>query len=560
MCIGFLNDPERQHALAHLRKQMMLSNPQECMLCGIDFYSPAEIRFCPCCAMVSCGSCVSKRVFELVSRQVVSVCVHCFRESSRIRHPPEAVQDERGIDAGVRGKWWTPQELGLVDYSHGQGTSASTASNSSSSTKVEPNFGVDPTDVHTNSMSTVALDPDALDMDESNPLLKGFLDQDDETDPEASRRMVDFADDTNGDDQGDGIGQVVDEAAFLPKPPVATTSPSASTPKTPSSPDSGGAATSPAPAVTTKTARCKTCGELIPRDMDAIEKHMEECQEIRSGRMSSVAVPAGGTRESISGGIDYYPPNSNARVLAGIARRPELNKAATRVIYRTSRSQNKSLRPREVCALQDTFMDPISGTCYAYEISVRHNDVRGIPGYVTADVLCLIHVARPIRGSKSTCNISIISQVDTRAKEQWLSGFLSEDPAKAVGLMNREDLVRELKACGNLQNILRREQQEEEEDAKVCLDDFELLAVLGRGGFGKVMQVKHKVTGEVYAMKILKKSELRRRRQVERTQTERSILAAVKHPFIVYLHYAFQNSQKLYMVMDFVQVRSVMCT
>jgi serine/threonine protein kinase len=42
--------------------------------------------------------------------------------------------------------------------------------------------------------------------------------------------------------------------------------------------------------------------------------------------------------------------------------------------------------------------------------------------------------------------------------------------------------------------------------------------------------------------------------QVERTQTERTILANVRHPFIVCLHYAFQSSQKLYMVMDFVQV------
>ena len=67
------------------------------------------------------------------------------------------------------------------------------------------------------------------------------------------------------------------------------------------------------------------------------------------------------------------------------------------------------------------------------------------------------------------------------------------------------------------------------------------------------MQVRHRTTGEVYAMKILKKSELVRRRQVERTQTERTILAAVRHPFIVCLHYAFQNRLKLYMVMDFVQ-------
>lgn len=47
MAIAFLNDPERQHALAHLRKQMMLSNPQECMLCKGYFDSSADVRCCP---------------------------------------------------------------------------------------------------------------------------------------------------------------------------------------------------------------------------------------------------------------------------------------------------------------------------------------------------------------------------------------------------------------------------------------------------------------------------------------------------------------------------------
>jgi hypothetical protein len=52
--------------------------------------------------MVSCASCVCKRVFEVVSRQVVSVCVHCYRESSRVRQPPQVVANTQGIKDSVK--------------------------------------------------------------------------------------------------------------------------------------------------------------------------------------------------------------------------------------------------------------------------------------------------------------------------------------------------------------------------------------------------------------------------------------------------------------------------
>jgi RAC serine/threonine-protein kinase len=50
------------------------------------------------------------------------------------------------------------------------------------------------------------------------------------------------------------------------------------------------------------------------------------------------------------------------------------------------------------------------------------------------------------------------------------------------------------------------------------LADFELLSVLGRGGFGKVYQVRHRASGDLYAMKVLNKADLRRRNQIERTR------------------------------------------
>lgn len=76
------------------------------MLCSADFGSQREIRFCPCCAMVSCAACVARRVFEVASRQMVSVCVHCFRESSRIRHPPSP---SKGVSSGAA--WWRRDEV-----------------------------------------------------------------------------------------------------------------------------------------------------------------------------------------------------------------------------------------------------------------------------------------------------------------------------------------------------------------------------------------------------------------------------------------------------------------
>uniref|UniRef100_A0A6A7G348 non-specific serine/threonine protein kinase n=1 Tax=Hirondellea gigas TaxID=1518452 RepID=A0A6A7G348_9CRUS len=86
---------------------------------------------------------------------------------------------------------------------------------------------------------------------------------------------------------------------------------------------------------------------------------------------------------------------------------------------------------------------------------------------------------------------------------------------------------------------------------KVGLDDFEFLKVIGRGSFGKVMQVRKKDTGEIYAMKILKKDAIIARNQVEHTRAERKILQALTHPFLMGLRYAFQTKGKLYFVLDY---------
>jgi serine/threonine protein kinase len=71
------------------------------------------------------------------------------------------------------------------------------------------------------------------------------------------------------------------------------------------------------------------------------------------------------------------------------------------------------------------------------------------------------------------------------------------------------------------------------------------------GSFGKVFLVRMIANKKVYAMKVLKKDEVVRRRQVEHTKTERRIMEAVEHPFIVSLRFAFQTVDRLYMVTDY---------
>ena len=57
--------------------------------------------------------------------------------------------------------------------------------------------------------------------------------------------------------------------------------------------------------------------------------------------------------------------------------------------------------------------------------------------------------------------------------------------------------------------------------------------------------------GGLFAMKMLRKTHLFKRGQIERTRTERIVLSEVNHPFIMKLHFAFQSDEKLFLVLDY---------
>ncbi|KAJ1961463.1 Serine/threonine-protein kinase, partial [Dispira parvispora] len=90
------------------------------------------------------------------------------------------------------------------------------------------------------------------------------------------------------------------------------------------------------------------------------------------------------------------------------------------------------------------------------------------------------------------------------------------------------------------------------DNGPLSVKDFDLLTVIGKGSFGKVMQVRKRDTNRIYAMKILSKSKIVMRSEVQHTLAERTVLAQINHPFIVPLKFSFQSPKKLYLVLAFV--------
>ncbi|OHT00535.1 Serine/threonine-protein kinase Sgk2 [Tritrichomonas foetus] len=86
----------------------------------------------------------------------------------------------------------------------------------------------------------------------------------------------------------------------------------------------------------------------------------------------------------------------------------------------------------------------------------------------------------------------------------------------------------------------------------LSMDSFEIISVIGRGFYGKVMLCKLKKTGEQYAVKTVHKNKLIQSKKIYTILRERDIMAKAKNTFLVNLHYAFQTDTKFYLVLEYV--------
>uniref|UniRef100_A0A8C5X9H4 Rho-associated protein kinase 2 n=1 Tax=Malurus cyaneus samueli TaxID=2593467 RepID=A0A8C5X9H4_9PASS len=105
----------------------------------------------------------------------------------------------------------------------------------------------------------------------------------------------------------------------------------------------------------------------------------------------------------------------------------------------------------------------------------------------------------------------------------------------------------------NIDNFLNRYEKivEKIRALQMKAEDYDVVKVIGRGAFGEVQLVRHKMTQKVYAMKLLSKFEMIKRSDSAFFWEERDIMAFANSPWVVQLFCAFQDDKYLYMVMEY---------
>ena len=86
---------------------------------------------------------------------------------------------------------------------------------------------------------------------------------------------------------------------------------------------------------------------------------------------------------------------------------------------------------------------------------------------------------------------------------------------------------------------------------KQNIRDYESISIIGRGAFGEVHVCRHKISGEIVAVKKIKKEVLYQKNQVIHVRNEQLFMSKVKSPWIVDLKASFQDEDFLYLVMEF---------
>ena len=166
---------------------------------------------------------------------------------------------------------------------------------------------------------------------------------------------------------------------------------------------------------------------------------------------------------------------------------------------------------------------------------------------------------------KKLCSVFKIYEVDLinlnsvmTSKFSFKNKKIIRPPEKYAKLMDLDEFKTKTNQDTERTTNLRKRttvlyHKEKKDNSEICIEDFELLKILGKGAFGKVILAQKKDNKQVYAIKMLVKKYILEQDQLDHTKAEKMILTHINHPFLVGLDYAFQTDEKLYFVLQFMK-------
>ncbi|EGZ17042.1 hypothetical protein PHYSODRAFT_360424 [Phytophthora sojae] len=181
--------------------------------------------------------------------------------------------------------------------------------------------------------------------------------------------------------------------------------------------------------------------------------------------------------------------------------------------------------------------------CHRAVCNACSRDRLFLPGSSTAQRVCTECATEGPRGNNNNNNNNTNNTNNNPAANQPPPTYprLNRTASDAVATTNSSQ---DMSQARNRSDTQMSNQGRSESNAqppgnsKLSVEDFDLLKVIGKGAFGKVMLVRKKVPdgsttpNAIYAMKVLKKASVFAKNQVEHTKSERRILRDIDHPFV----------------------------
>mmetsp|Transcript_18237 Transcript_18237/g.51074 ORF Transcript_18237/g.51074 Transcript_18237/m.51074 type:complete len:1547 (+) Transcript_18237:556-5196(+) len=184
--------------------------------------------------------------------------------------------------------------------------------------------------------------------------------------------------------------------------------------------------------------------------------------------------------------------------------------------------------------------------------------LEGMPSYAhDSDVMTIAQIARSAAALQADSTIVPLDrcrQCFEYIENMLESGTINGTMQIYVDALGRRIRTYVKRKVDDLERTLRNAEPSTPGSPQIsmCIDDFEIIKAISRGAFGRVYLAKKKSTGDLYAIKVMRKVDLVRKNMVESVKNERNILATTNNPFVVRFYYSFQSHYNLYIVMEYV--------